>query len=102
MKIHLLAFCELKDATVHPTMVTMPAKPAILEPGTSAPDFALPIAPDRTLRLGDLRGKPVVLVFYPADWSPVCGDQLALYNEIHSEFTQYGAQLLGISVDGPW
>jgi len=44
----------------------------------------------------------VILAFYPADWSPVCGDQMALYNEILPEFERHGAQLLGISVDGPW
>ena len=74
----------------------------ILAPGTTAPDFALRSAPDKTLRLSDLRGKPVVLAFYPADWSPVCGDQMALYNEMHEEFAELGAQLLGISVDGKW
>src|SRR6201996_9458551 len=74
----------------------------ILSPGTVAPDFELPVTPDQKLKLSDLRGKPVVLVFYPADWSPVCGDQLALYNEILSEFAEHDAQLLGISVDGVW
>lgn len=67
-----------------------------------APDFRLPSGPATFLSLADLRGKPVVLVFYPADWSPVCGDQLALYNEVLPEFEKYGAQLVGISVDGPW
>jgi peroxiredoxin len=71
-------------------------------PGEFAPDFALPCTPDQQVALGDLRGKPVVLAFYPADWSPVCGDQMALYNEIRSEFERFGAQLLGISVDGVW
>ena len=74
----------------------------ILSPGTTAPDFSLNSAPDKTMRLSDLRGKPVVLVFYPADWSPVCGDQMALYNEMREEFDQFGAQVVGISVDGPW
>jgi peroxiredoxin len=74
----------------------------ILEAGTAAPDFALPSAPDKTLRLSELRGKPVVLAFYPADWSPVCGDQMALYNEMHDEFAEFDAQLVGISVDGVW
>jgi peroxiredoxin len=74
----------------------------ILQPGTPAPDFELKASPDKTLRLSDLRGKPVVLAFYPADWSPVCGDQMALYNEMHEEFDEFGAQLLGISVDGVW
>ena len=50
----------------------------------------------------ELRGKPVILAFYPADWSPVCGDQMALYNEILPEFQKYGAELIGISVDGAW
>ena len=67
-----------------------------------APDFRLPSGPGTFLSLADLRGKPVILVFYPADWSPVCGDQLALYNEVLPEFEKYGAQLVGISVDGPW
>jgi peroxiredoxin len=54
------------------------------------------------LRLSELRGRPVILVFYPADWSPVCGDQVALYNEILPEFREYGAEVVGISVDGVW
>ena len=74
----------------------------ILAPGTAAPDFTLSSAPDKTQRLSDLRGKPVVLAFYPADWSPVCGDQIALYNEMREEFDEFGAQVVGISVDGPW
>ncbi len=76
--------------------------PAILGPGTPAPDFALQATPDQMLRLSELRGHPVILVFYPADWSPVCGDQVALYNEILSEFREYDAEILGISVDGVW
>jgi peroxiredoxin len=44
----------------------------------------------------------VILAFYPADWSPVCGDQMALYNEVLPEFQRLGAELLGISVDGVW
>jgi peroxiredoxin len=75
---------------------------SILPAGTVAPGFALLSAPDSTLRLSQLRGKPVVLIFYPADWSPVCGDQLALYNEIHPEFARFDAQMLGISVDSTW
>ena len=74
----------------------------ILAPGTPAPDFALESAPGKTLRLSELRSRPVILAFYPADWSPVCGDQMALYNEILPEFLEYGAELLGISVDGAW
>lgn len=73
-----------------------------LPPGVEAPDFRLPSTDRGTLALRDLRGRPVVLVFYPADWSPVCGDQLALYNEALSLFEEHDAQLLGISVDGLW
>ena len=70
--------------------------------GTVAPDFKLRVSPDQWLSLSDLKGRPVILAFYPADWSPVCGDQMALYNEVLSEFEGYGAKLLGISVDGVW
>jgi peroxiredoxin len=73
-----------------------------LPPGTEAPDFELNSTPDQKVDLNHFRGRPVVLVFYPADWSPVCGDQLALYNEILPEFNQHAAQLVGISVDGVW
>lgn len=73
-----------------------------LPPGTPAPDFTLPRGPDAGLKLSDLRGRPVILVFYPADWSPVCGDELALYNELLHEFRRHGAEVLGISVDGVW
>jgi peroxiredoxin len=74
----------------------------ILAAGTAAPDFSLHVTPDQKLSLKELRGRPVILAFYPADWSPVCGDQMALYNEVLSEFHKFGAELLGISVDGPW
>jgi len=76
--------------------------PGPIQPGRPAPDFTLPAAVDRTLGLRDLRGRPVVLVFYPADWSPVCGDELAVFNEVLSEFQRHDAELLGISVDGVW
>src|ERR1700694_3022557 len=83
-------------------MAESDSAPTILPAGTLAPDFALNSAPDKKLRLSELRGRPVILVFYPADWSPVCGDQVALYNEILPEFREYGAEILGISVDGVW
>ncbi|MGZ5528020.1 MAG: redoxin domain-containing protein [Limisphaerales bacterium] len=73
-----------------------------LAPGTRAPDFCLKTTPDQSVSLSDFTGQPVVLAFYPADWSPVCGDQMALYNEILPEFHKLGAELLGISVDGVW
>ena len=73
-----------------------------LPAGTPAPDFSLHSTPDQGVSLGDFRGRPVILAFYPADWSPVCSDQMALYNEILSEFGRFDAELLGISVDGIW
>ena len=76
--------------------------PTILKAGTPAPDFTLHVTPDQTISLSEFRGRPVILAFYPADWSPVCGDQMVLYNEILSEFHKHHAELLGISVDGAW
>jgi peroxiredoxin len=73
-----------------------------LPAGATAPDFTLKSTPDQAVKLSDFRGQPVVLAFYPADWSPVCGDQMALYNEILPDFRELGAELIGISVDGPW
>jgi peroxiredoxin len=75
---------------------------SILPPDTTAPDFTLLTGPDKSLSLSALRGRPVILAFYPADWSPVCSDQMALYNEILPEFQKLDAELLGISVDSMW
>ena len=74
----------------------------VLSAGTPAPDFSLHATPDQLVSLSDFRGRPVILAFYPADWSPVCGDQMGLYNEVLSEFLHHDAELLGISVDGAW
>jgi peroxiredoxin len=74
----------------------------ILKPGVPAPAFSLKATPDQSVALADFRGRPVVLAFYPADWSPVCSDQMAVYNELLEEFHDREAQLLGISVDGVW
>jgi peroxiredoxin len=82
-----------EHATSHPTPLGV---------GTRAPDFTLRSTPDQSLSLHELKGQRVILAFYPADWSPVCGDQMALYNEILSEFKKHHAALLGISVDGAW
>lgn len=78
------------------------AHPAALAAGTYAPPFNLNSTPDQKLSLDDFKGRRLILAFYPADWSPVCGDQMALYNEILPEFKRHNAELLGISVDGPW
>lgn len=74
----------------------------LLTAGAEAPSFTLRVTPDQDLSLSDLAGKPVVLAFYPADWSPVCGDQMTLYNEVLPEFHKHDAEVLGISVDGAW
>jgi peroxiredoxin len=73
-----------------------------LPPGSKAPEFALPSTPDQRVSLAEFRGQPVILAFYPEDWSPVCSDQLALYQELLPEFQRFDATLLGISVDGIW
>jgi peroxiredoxin len=73
-----------------------------LPAGAKAPDFELPSTPGQTVSLAELRGQPVILAFYPADWSPVCSDQMALYQEVLPEFQKFNAELLGISVDGIW
>jgi peroxiredoxin len=73
-----------------------------LKAGVSAPPFTLKSTPDQWLSLDEFRGQPLVLVFYPADWSPVCGDELALFNEVLPEFEDLNARVIGISVDGSW
>ena len=70
----------------------------ILAAGAVAPNFTLHVTPDQTLTLSDLLGRPVILAFYPADWSPVCGDQMALYNEIPPSFTSLERSCWGF----PW
>jgi len=74
----------------------------MLEKGTKAPDFELNATPDQKIKLKDFKGKNVILAFYPADWSPVCSDQMALYNEMLKYFKKYDAQIFGISVDSVW
>lgn len=74
----------------------------ILQKGDAAPEFELHATPDQFLKLSDLKGKRVILAFYPADWSPVCGDQMALYNEMLKYFHKYNAEIIGISVDSKW
>lgn len=74
----------------------------MLANGTPAPDFELNSTPDQKLKLSDLRGKRVILAFYPADWSPVCSDQMALYNETLKFFHKHNAEVFGISVDSKW
>ena len=72
-----------------------------LEIGAVAPEFGLLATPDQKVALSEFDG-PVVLIFYPADWSPVCSDELSVFSAASRLFHARGAQLLGISVDGPW
>jgi peroxiredoxin len=72
----------------------------VIEPGESAPDFTLPDQDGQQVSLSDFRGRTVVLVFYPSDFSPVCTDQLSIYQEVLGEFESRDVRLLGISVDG--
>jgi peroxiredoxin len=74
----------------------------ILSKGNLAPQFDLFATPGNKVSLAALKGKRVVLAFYPADWSPVCGDQMALYNEILNMFRHFNAVVIGISVDSKW
>jgi peroxiredoxin len=86
-----------------PTPASASSPPSsLLSAGTLAPDFVLPSTPDQKVSLSELRGRPVILAFYPADWSPVCSDQMGLYNEMLAEFGKYDAEIMGISVDGVW
>jgi peroxiredoxin len=72
----------------------------VIEPGARAPEFTLPDQDGNKVSLADFRGQTVVLVFYPADFSPVCTDQLSVYQEVLDELDERGAKLVGISVDG--
>jgi peroxiredoxin len=78
------------------------SRSSVLTAGEPAPEFTLRSTPDESVSLSEFRGRPVVLAFYPADWSPVCSDQMALYNEMLDEFQEFRAELVGISVDGVW
>jgi peroxiredoxin len=72
----------------------------VIEPGEQAPDFSLSDQDGNRVALADLRGQTVVLAFYPSDFSPVCTDQLSIYEEVLDEFERRGARLVGVSVDG--
>jgi peroxiredoxin len=84
------------------TDTTLDHRAMPLPQGTEAPDFELRSTPDQTVSLAEFLGRPVILAFYPEDWSPVCSDQMALYQELLPEFQKFDAELVGISVDGVW
>ena len=73
-----------------------------LQPGNMAPYFTLRTSSDQSISLDQFKGNPVILLFYPADFSPVCGDEVSLYNEILPEFKTFKAEVIGISVDNVW
>jgi len=74
----------------------------ILAAGTAAPTFKLQFEHGKFVSLEDFRGRALILAFYPADWSPVCSDQMGLYAQVMPEFKKFDAEILGISVDGIW
>jgi peroxiredoxin len=74
----------------------------MIEPGSPAPDFTLSDQDGNRVSLADFRGRTVVLVFYPSDFSPVCTDQLSIYQEVLPQLEEEGAQLVGISVDNAY
>ena len=65
----------------------------MIQPGSSAPDFSLRDQDGREVSLADFRGQTVVLVFYPADFSPVCSDQLSIYQEVLDPLEERGAKV---------
>jgi peroxiredoxin len=102
-RVTLSGFGTMADSNTSPNAGASARAPAsILGAGDRAPDFTLHATPDQRVSLSDFRGTPLVVAFYPADWSPVCGDQMALYNQVLPEFRRLGASLVGISVDGVW
>ena len=74
----------------------------MIEPGSAAPDFTLPDQDGHQVSLAAFRGQTVVLVFYPADFSPVCTEQLSVYQEVLGELEERGAQMLGVSGDSAY
>jgi peroxiredoxin len=74
----------------------------MIEPGSPAPEFTLPDQDGNEVSLTDFRGQTVVLVFYPADFSPVCTDQFSVYQEVLGELEERGVKVVGISVDSAW
>jgi peroxiredoxin len=74
----------------------------VIEVGATAPEFRLPNHRGEAVSLSDYRGRKLLLCFYPNDFSPVCSDQLSLYQEVLSEIEAAGAELVGISTDGSW
>jgi peroxiredoxin len=99
---HYMIMSEITSQQSQEQQRPPPASMSLLKPGTAAPNFTLRSTPDQSVSLSQFRGHPTILAFYPADFSPVCGDQMTLYNEILPEFQRFNAELVGVSVDGVW
>ncbi len=93
------ALTDLRDLFHTAPPMDQPSVTTPLEPGVDAPEFALPDSTGASVRLSDFRGAPVVLVFYPLDWSPGCSQQLDLYEQELAEFRVRETGVVGISVD---
>lgn len=74
----------------------------MIDPGTPAPDFTLPDQDGKPVALSDFEGRKLVLAFYPLDFSPVCTDQLSIYQEVLGDIEAKGAELVGVSVDSAY
>ena len=74
----------------------------MIEPGTEAPEFTLPNHRGEQVSLSDFAGRKLLLCFYPNDFSPVCSDQLSIYQEVLGEINERGVELVGISTDASW
>lgn len=70
--------------------------------GDQAPDFTLRDQDGEDVSLADFKGRKVLLIFYPMDFSPVCSDQLSIYQEVKPELAEKGVELVGISIDHPY
>jgi peroxiredoxin len=74
----------------------------VIKVGEKAPDFSLPNHKGEQISLSDFRGRKVMLAFYPSDFSPVCSDQLSIYQEVKPSLDEAGLEVVGISIDHSW
>jgi peroxiredoxin len=74
----------------------------LISVGEKAPDFSLPNQKGEQVSLSDFRGRQVMLAFYPSDFSPVCSDQLSIYQEVKPSLDEAGLEVVGISIDHSW
>ena len=74
----------------------------MIKVGEKAPDFSLPNHKGEQISLSDFRGRKVMLAFYPSDFSPVCSDQLSIYQEVKPDLDEAGLEVVGVSIDHSW